>query len=149
MYVSRSSVCFSLVAFGAFAWLASLALPAIALPGGDAYSGLRILLEGWRSVSLGIPSWCANPALVLALVLSVLQRERSAAVVSGLSLVVAVSSVAAAWFASLNAVTLPDFQFRSGFFLWLSSPFAVFAGTCCRVLHSSSSTPAGGGIDRI
>jgi hypothetical protein len=119
----------------------SLLLPAIALPGGEAYAGFRVLLEGWRSVALGIPSWCANPLLVLALGLLVTRYDRAATLVSGLSLVFAVSSVAAPWFAGLNSVTLPDFQFRTGFFLWLSSPFAVFAGAGCRVWQSSRRRP--------
>lgn len=129
------SRCFSLVVAGALAWLVSLGLPAIALPGGETYRGVRILLDGWRAVALGIPAWCANPALVVALAGVALKRYGVAALLSGLSLALAASSLGARWFAALGGTMLPDFVFEVGFFLWISSTLVVFAGACCGALQ--------------
>ena len=132
-FASRSFVCSSLVVVATLAWLGSLSLPAIASSGGTGYTGLRVLLEGWRTLALGIPSWCANPAFIIAWGLLVAQRVRAAAVMSGLSLMLAASSIAAPTFAGMAGNTLPQFEFRLGFFLWISSIFALFLGTFCHV----------------
>ena len=133
MFGSRSSASSSLIALAALAWLFSLWLPAIAVPGVDAYRGLRVLLEGWRTLSLGIPAWCANPAFAVALVLVAWKRQRTALVFSGLSLILAVSSVAAARFAALAGTTLPDFELMSGTYVWISSTLCLFVGIACRI----------------
>ena len=132
-FASRSSVCSSLVLGAALAWLGSLCLPALAPSGGPSYTGLRVLLEGWRGVAIGIPSWCANPAFVVACALLVAQRVRAAAGLSGLSLILASSSFAARPLAALVGNTLPQFEFRFGFFLWISSTLALFLGTFCHL----------------
>ena len=133
MYGSRNFACSSLVALGGLLWLLSLMLPAISLPGSEAYRGVRVLLEGWRSVRYGIPAWCANPAFVVAVVLVVLKRHRSAALVSGLSLILAASSGATQWIAARIGTPLPSFAFEPGVVVWIGATAIVFAGTCCAV----------------
>jgi len=128
---SHVSLCASLGGLGALAWLAALVLPAVALPSGETISGARVLLEGWRAVSLGVPSWCANPAFGIALVLGMMQRHRAAAVASGLSLAFATTSFVAPWLAALGGVRLPEFEFASGFAVWITALALVCAGACC------------------
>jgi hypothetical protein len=133
---SRSFACSSLVALGTLVWLLSLGLPAISLSGGETYRGVRVLLDGWRAVRLGIPAWCANPTLLAAILLVALKYYRSAIAASGLSLILAASTGAVRWLAARNGTPLPDFEFEPGVLVWVGSTCTVLAGTCCAAWSS-------------
>lgn len=142
MFGSRNFACSSLVALGGLLWLVSLMLPAISLPGIEAYRGVRVLLEGWRSLRFGAPAWCANPVLLIAVALIVLKQHRSAAIASGLSLILAASSGATRWLAARNGTPLPSFAFEPGVLIWIGSTAIVFAGACCAVWSRSHASSA-------
>lgn len=108
------------------AWGLSLALPALAVRGGPTLSGFDLLIQGWQGASRGIVAWFANPAFVLAVAASAVRLHGTAGVLSGVSLVLALTSFAVADVASLRLSSVPDVELRVGFFLWLASLLALF-----------------------
>lgn len=121
-------------------WLASLALPALQTAGGQSLDGFEMLVRGWTGFRSGVVSWYANPLLVIAVILAWRRRERSALAVSGLALLLALSSFAAGATARWAGVLVPDFGFRIGFYVWLTAHLGLVA-TCLSALTKHESAP--------
>lgn len=101
------------------AWAFVLWLPAAAVAGGREYTGFAILMTGWRATGLGIVAWYANPSFLISTVLYGMRRRRAAALVSALALVLALTSLVARPLATATGTTLPSFDFKVGFYLWV------------------------------
>lgn len=119
----------ALICIGA-AWALSLLMPAITARGAPTFTGLDLLLQGWQGTSRGVFAWYANPLFVLAVTLAALRRLRSAGALSGVALVLGLSSFAteAALRGSMESV--PSLSMRFGFYLWLSALAALFIWSC-------------------
>lgn len=93
--------------------------------------GLRILVLGWMGILVGQFAWLANPLWVVGLCLLAFRKWSAAAIVSGLSLLFALNTLALfvmplpADEASVNKTSLV--QFRIGFYFWLASLVLLFA----------------------
>lgn len=105
----------------AMLWASSLALPAIAPRNGEVLTGFDALLRGWRAAEAGVYSWYANPLFVLATIASVFGRFRTAAVLAGLGLLLALTSFAASALARNSGIPAPELGFGPGFYLWLAA----------------------------
>ncbi len=129
----------------AAAWLASLALPAIHLPSGAAYDGAELLRRAWAAPRAGVYAWYANPLFVAASVAAVLRWLRAAGVLSGVALVLALTSFAARPLARASGVAVPDWSFGAGFYLWLAALAALCAAAWgCVACERSTASAAGG-----
>lgn len=116
---------FPLVAAAAFAL--ALALPALDVPGAGTYSGLEMLLEGWRAMRSGVYAWLANPLFLVAVILAIAEYRRAAGIAAGIGSVLALTSFAAAAIARRDGLTVPDPTYLPGFYLWLGAQLALLA----------------------
>lgn len=107
-------------------WIASLALPAVHLPSGAAYDGLELLRRAWAAPRAGVFSWYANPLFVCAALLYGFGKLRAAGVVSGLALLLGLTSFAAEPVARASGAAVPPLRFGIGFYLWVTA----LAGLC-------------------
>lgn len=106
-------------------WAASLTLPAVEAAGGPTLDGLDMLRRGWQALSSGVPSWYANPAFLLASVAALLGSSKPAAVLAGVSLVLALTTFAAPELAARSGRSVPDVCWRIGFYLWLAAQLGL------------------------
>lgn len=103
-------------------WAASLPLPALEPAGGPALTGFDALTRGWRAADVGVYSWYANPAFLLAAAAAALGALRTAAVLAGVGLLLALTSFAAVPLARSGGLTAaPPLGFGPGFYLWLAA----------------------------
>lgn len=116
---------FPFVVAGVFA--VAMGLPALSVTGGSVYSGLDLLLEGWRGVRAGVFSWFANPLFFIALLLAIGDRRRTAGVASAVGCVLALTSFAAPAIARSRGVALPELEYASGFYVWLAAQLGLLA----------------------
>lgn len=106
-------------------WAFSLALPAIAPGGGQGLTGLDALLKGWQAAQAGVYSWYANPLFVLASIASVFGRFRTAAVLAGVGVLLALTSFAASALARSRGIPAPELGLGPGFYLWLAAQLGL------------------------
>lgn len=106
-------------------WVLSLALPAIAPSNGQVLTGLDALLRGWQAAQAGVYSWYANPLFVLASIASVLGRFRTASVLGGVGLLLALTSFAASALARNRGIPAPELGFGPGLYLWLAAQLGL------------------------
>ena len=111
------------------AWLVSLALPAVYLPSGTAYGGLELLRRAWAAPQAGILAWYANPLFVCAVSLGALGWLRTAGVLSGVALVLALTSFAAEPLARASGAAVPALTWGIGFYLWLAALASLCVAT--------------------
>lgn len=112
--------------FGAAAvYAAAMALPALAIPGVGTYSGLDVLFEGWQGVRAGVFAWFANPLFIGAVLLALGDYRRTAGSLSGIGLVLALTSFAAVDLAAQNGVALPELGYLTGFYVWLGAQLVL------------------------
>ncbi len=123
-----------LVAALAAVWGASLAVPALQVAGGPLLRGVDVLLEGWKAGSHGVIAWYANPVLAAALLLAALGGDAAAAVLSGLALLLALSSFALEPILALQMPRVPAVTLLPGFFVWLAAIVALFVWSAERAL---------------
>jgi hypothetical protein len=121
------------------AWAFVLWLPAAEVAGGPEYTGFAVLTTGWRAVRLGIVAWYANPSFLISTVLFGMRRWRAAALVSALAWLLALTSLAARPLATAIGTTLPSFDFKVGFYLWLIVIGGFFLA-CLRALAARRNT---------
>jgi hypothetical protein len=134
-----------LMGAGAGLWLVSLALPVLFAPDGSvAWGGAGVLLTGLVTgwiiwVMPNCLGWYANPLMGVALLLVWGGFRRGAAVLGGLSFLLAQM----AWLAFSQGVMTDesggDFAYLSarstGFFVWDAALALLAAGLCLRVLR--------------
>jgi hypothetical protein len=102
-------------------WAASLALPAISPSNGQVLTGFDALVKGWQGAQAGVYSWFANPLFVFASIASVFGRFRTAAVLAGFAVLLALTSFAASALARNRGIPAPELGFGPGFYLWLAA----------------------------
>lgn len=120
----RRPAAFELIAIAAL-WGVSLALPAIAARG-SVYTGFELLLQGWRGFSYGVYSWSANPLFVAALAAAALARDRAAAALAALAVLVgATSFLAGGQLTESIGATEIQVEMRGGFYLWMLAILAL------------------------
>lgn len=96
--------------------------------------GLRILILGWMGFLAGQFAWFANPLWVIGLCLLAFRKWSAAVVVSGLSLLLALNTLALfvmplpADESKVNTTSLV--RLRIGFYLWLASLAVPFVRAC-------------------
>lgn len=106
-------------------WLLSLLLPAVAVTGGPSLDGLDVLRQGWQALQSGVPSWYANPAFLLACAAALLGWPRSAGLLAGLSVLLALTSFAAPELAARGGRTVPPLSWQAGTYCWLAAQIAL------------------------
>ena len=104
----------------------SLLLPAIEVANGPSFTGLEILRQGWQGTRLGIWAWYANPLFLLAVLFAGARYVRIAVAFSALAIGIGLTSFRASVTAAVAGSPLPEYQFSSGFYLWLASQLALF-----------------------
>jgi len=107
-------------------WLASLALPALRIAGAPEMSGFDVLRQGWQGARAGVFSWYANPLWLFALLASLFGYFRTAGVLSGFAIVLALTSFAAQGLAANSGTAVPELSLAFGFYLWLAAQFGLF-----------------------
>lgn len=108
-------------------WAASLILPALRVGQGAPFHGLDLLFKGWRGLLHGVVAWYANPLLWLALAAGCTRRYRAAAVLSGVALLLALSSAATTAVLAFQFETVPGLSLLAGFYVWLAAYALLFA----------------------
>lgn len=103
----------------------SLFLPAARIVGGPPISGLELLARGWQGTAAGVFAWYANPLFVAAAVLAGAGSYAVAGSLAGVSLVLALTSFAAADVAREAGAAVPEMYFESGFYIWLAAQLAL------------------------
>lgn len=121
-------------------WLASLALPAVRVTGGPAFSGLDLLARGWSGWRDLVFAWFANPLLLLAAVAGWRELRRAQAPLALLAAALALSSFFAADIAGLAGRSVPVFHFAAGFYVWLAAHGLVL--TVCMAGHRVAAGPS-------
>ncbi|HJK89639.1 MAG TPA: hypothetical protein RMH85_12310 [Polyangiaceae bacterium LLY-WYZ-15_(1-7)] len=124
------------IALGALAlFLAGSALPATYFTGNDdVYVGYQYLACGWMgpcNSAAPLWGWYANPLFLTALILMMLRRGFTAAVLAGLGFAIALQSLQLVHGLAPNeggVVTLDFVGWGPGFFLWLASQGVLFVG---------------------
>ncbi len=106
-------------------WAASLALPAVSVAGGPDLDGLDILRRGWQGARAGVFAWYANPLFVIAVGMGIFAWQRCAGVISGLAVVLALTSFAASELAQGSGVAATALSFDIGFYLWLGAQLGM------------------------
>lgn len=108
--------------------------------GVDVWYGARILVIGWLGLLVGQFAWLANPLWAVGLLFLTLRRPTIALIASALALLLALQTF------MLFGMPLPGdeggvtklelLRLRYGFYLWLASLLALFAGTVMLRTHS-------------
>lgn len=131
----RASVFGRRLLFGIVAglWTASLFMPAVELASGEVYSGWSLLVQGWQAVRFGILSWFSNPFFILAVIAGVGGFRRTALVISGVGLVLALTSFAVVPIARDAGLPLPEIRLAYGFYLWLFAQGALLVSATVAV----------------
>lgn len=106
-------------------WAASLALPALAIEGAAVLTGWDVLRTGWQGAGVHLLAWYANPLFVAGVVAVAARYYGLAGVVSGLGVVLALTSFAAREIAAGAGFPLPALLLRAGFFVWLGALCAL------------------------
>jgi hypothetical protein len=106
-------------------WITALFLPAIRIVGGPPVRGLELLEHGWRAAESGVLAWCANPLFGVAMLLAAVGAYAAAGCVSGVGLVLALTSFAAPQVARASGAAVPELYFEPGFYLWLLACLAL------------------------
>ena len=106
-------------------WAASLALPAVRVAGGPDLDGFDILRQGWQGARAGVFAWYANPLFVIAVCMGLFAWQRCAGVISGLALVLALTSFAASELAQGSGTAATALFFDIGFYLWLAAQMGL------------------------
>ncbi len=127
----RAALLVTLVAL----WAVSLAAPALRVAGGPMLRGIDVLLQGWQAASHGLVAWYANPLLAAALLLAALGRIAGAAVLSGLALLLALSSFAIGPILALQMAHVPAVTLLPGFYAWLAAIIALLAWSTARAVR--------------
>lgn len=117
----------------------ALGLPALEVAGGRVYSGLEVLLEGWRGARAGVFAWFANPLFGAAFALALGGYRRAAGVASGAGCLLALTSFAAASIARQQGMALPELDYLAGFHVWLAAQFGLLAWCWAGVRAAPSS----------
>jgi hypothetical protein len=106
-------------------WAASRAGPALRVGGGHVQHGVYLILHGGQGNARGIQAWCANPLFAAGFVCAALRFYGSAAVLSGLALLLAFESTAVAPILRLEMSRVPKISLLPGFYTWLAAIIAL------------------------
>ncbi|MBD1584732.1 hypothetical protein [Pseudoalteromonas sp. S16_S37] len=107
------------LAISAALYLVSLCLPALHFAQQSPLAGYSLLLWGWWGVVTLDLAWFANPLFIIAFVHCYLERYKRAAIYSGVSLVLALSSFTAKqWFFNEGGGT-PITGLGIGYYVWI------------------------------
>ncbi len=98
-----------------------LTLPAVAVGSATQVSGFTLLRRGWEAGEHGIYAWYANPLFVLACIGIAAGWLRTAAMLSILALLLALTSFNAGELARAGGLPVSGLRFRPGFYLWLAA----------------------------
>jgi heme exporter protein D len=116
-------------------YVIALVLPAVTVGSGPELSGFTLLRRGWEAGEYGIYSWYANPLMLVVLIVLAAGFARVTAIVATLSLILALTSLAAGDLARAAGLPVSALTFRAGFYIWLAVPALATAYSCTALLR--------------
>lgn len=117
-------------------YVIALAMPAVLVGSGPELSGFTLLRRGWEAGEYGIYGWYANPLMLIAMVTLAAGFLRVTALVSTLSLILALTSLASGDLARAEGLPVSSLTFRAGFFVWVAVPLLAVLFSCSAILYA-------------
>jgi hypothetical protein len=130
--LGERAVGFLVLAIVAVLYAASLLMPALRVAGGPVMNGAELLVRGWEGITRGVLAWYANPAFAVAFALTWLRRDRAAAAVSALALLLAATTAAVEATLALQMSRVPALVLLPGFYVWLAAVVVLFVWSSLR-----------------
>ena len=117
-------------------WVVSCLLPAAEINESIQLTGYRVFFIGLDALAAGMPGWLANPFAAAAIVSGLLRRMTLATALSGVAVVLTLSSLYAPALARSRGMPIEQVEFKIGFFLWLAACSLILATSCYALISS-------------